>query len=118
MAVRTPMTPTEFDAKCRLLWGECRFLSQTSGRRNWKRNERVGGKSKSKHPYGMAMDFAAATEAQLMKAMGVARRLGFWVETHNVGSGRHLHVQGLPPGDPAKWWVAKYGKETGYRWMK
>lgn len=113
---RTAMTPEEFDRKCRLLWGECRFLSETSGRRSYKRNERVKGKKKSKHPYGMAKDFAAPSVKQLHKAMGVARQLGFWVQTHDVGSGQHLHVQGLAPGNPPKWWVEKYGKETGFRW--
>ena len=114
MAIRRAMTPVEFDANCRLLWGKFQFLSETSGRRSRERNIQVGGKKKSKHAYGMAKDFSAPTNDQLMVAMAYARQLGFRVETHNVGSGQHLHVQGLAPDDPPEWWVEKYGKETGF----
>lgn len=116
---RHPMTPEEFDAKCRELRRLCPWLSETSGARPPARNAAVGGKPGSKHVLGMAQDFGADGDertrgAKLLEAMKVARGLGFWVEVHDVGSGRHLHVQGLPPGDPPAWWVELYMTERGF----
>lgn len=105
------MTPAEFDAKCRELWKRCPYLSETSGRRTKERNAAAGGKPGSKHVLGMAQDFAAPSLAQLDAAMRVARELGFWVDVHDVGSGKHLHVQGLPPGDVPAWWRDLYLEE-------
>lgn len=109
---RKPMSPAEFDAKCRELWRLCPYLSETSGRRTPARNAAAGGKPGSKHVIGMAQDFSAPTRQQLDQAMVKARELGFWVETHDVGSGIHLHVQGLPPGDPPVEWVRSYSTDT------
>lgn len=110
---RKPMTPSEFDAKCRELWQLCPFLSETSGRRTKERNAAAGGKPGSKHVLGMARDFSAPNRTLLSEAMSAARRLGFWVEVHDVGSGIHLHVQGLPPGDVPEWWNREFGTEEG-----
>lgn len=41
---RHPMTPEEFDAKCRELRRLCPWLSETSGARSKARNAAVGGK--------------------------------------------------------------------------
>ena len=110
---RKPMTPAEFDAACRELWSVCPYLSETSGRRTKERNAAAGGKPGSKHVLGMARDFSAPNRTLLSEAMSAARRLGFWVEVHDVGSGLHLHVQALPPGPVPKDWMEKYGAEVG-----
>lgn len=113
---RHPMSPIEFRELSARFNRECDYLSETSGRRSWTRNERVGGKSKSKHPYSMAKDYGAETEQQLYEAMEIATfKYGFWCETHDVGNGIHLHTQGLPPGDPEQWWLDLYGEEVGWR---
>lgn len=108
---RKPMSPATFDAKVRDLIRRCPYLSETSGRRTPARNAAAGGKPNSKHVIGMAQDFAAANGKQLSAAMTVAREMGFWVELHDVGSGNHLHVQGLPPGDVPADWFAEYGSQ-------
>lgn len=108
---RKPMSPAQFDAKVRELIRRCPFLSETSGRRTPARNAAAGGKPNSKHVIGMAQDFAAANQKQLDGAMKIAREMGFWVELHDVGSGKHLHVQGLPTGDIPGEWFAAHGSE-------
>ena len=57
---------------------------------------------------GMATDFVADNPEDMKLAGEVARRLGLWFLIHDVGSGDHLHVQGLPPGEPPYWWRLKY----------
>lgn len=109
MKLRQPFTPAEFDAACRDLIRQCPFLSETSGYRSLARNASVGGNPQSKHCLGMARDFAAPSQAGLDQGMAAARELGFWTEVHDVGSGDHLHVQGLPPGEVPQWWQDKYG---------
>ena len=104
---RQPMTPAEFDAACRELTAHCPWLSETSGRRSSTRNESVGGKPGSKHVLGMARDFVG-TQDEMRQAQIVANRLGFWTLLHDVGSGDHLHVQGLPTGEVPEWWTDKY----------
>lgn len=106
------MTPAEFDEACRQLWQAHPDLSETSGRRSTDRNERVAGNPLSKHVLGMARDFAGPSET-LRDAAVTARALGFWTDTHDVGSGMHLHVQGLAPGDVPAWWQEKYGTRGG-----
>lgn len=108
MSDRQPMTPREFDAACRALEHACPFLRQTSGYRNAEHNRRVGGAPQSKHLIAMARDYSADSLEDLYEAMGVARRLGMWVAVHDKGSGMHFHGQGLPPGEIADWWRAKY----------
>jgi len=104
------MTPAEFDAACRELWRACKFLSESSGRRSEARNSMVRGNPNSKHLIGMARDFAAPDVEMLREAEIVALALGFWTQVHDVLSGDHLHVQGLPPGDVPEWWMNKYGR--------
>ena len=106
---RQPMTPAEFDAACRVLERECPWLSATSGRRSAERNRAVGGSPRSKHLIGMARDYSAPSQAGLDNGGRVAGELGLWFKVHDVGSGNHLHVQGLAPGEVSEWWVAKYG---------
>jgi hypothetical protein len=101
------MTPAEFDEACRQLWQAHPELSETSGRRSAERNASVGGKALSKHVLGMARDFAGPAGV-LRDAAATARALGLWIDTHDVGSGMHLHVQGLAPGDVPAWWACKY----------
>ena len=110
---RQPMTPAEFDAACRELKRRCPWLSETSGWRSEARNTRVGGNPQSKHMIGMARDFAAESPEGHTQALPVAHGLGLWGMVHDVGSGDHLHVQGLPPGEIPSWWLAKYRKEVG-----
>ena len=105
------MTPCEFDAACRALVERAPFLSETSGRRSVERNDGAGGSEVSKHLLGMARDFAADEGYGLQTAEEEAERLGLWAVVHDVGSGDHLHVQGLAPGNPPRWWLAKFGGE-------
>ena len=104
------MTPAEFDAACRELIGLCPGLSETSGRRSVERNHQAQGHRHSKHLLGMARDFVGEG---LQEAQRHAKHLGFWCVLHDVGSGVHLHVQGLPPGDLPRWWVEKFGGLDG-----
>ena len=115
MAERQPMTPSEFDAACRELIHRCPWLSETSGRRTWQRNEKAEGDPQSKHLIGMARDFVwdGDTAMQLARANLVAIELGLWTEPRPHGTGPHLHVQGLPVGPVAGWWLAKYGGFDG-----
>lgn len=106
---RNPMTPSEFDEACRQLWQAHPELSETSGRRSADKNSAVGGNPLSKHVIGMARDFVA-DPSTMRDANVTARALGFWTQLHDVGSGNHLHVQGLPPGDVPEWWGGKYGR--------
>jgi len=108
MSKRQPMTPSEFDAACRTLERSCPWLRQTSGYRGPAHNKRVNGADGSKHLISMARDYGAETTGELREAMGIARGLGFWVDVHDKGSGNHLHIQGLPPGNIDEWWVSKY----------
>lgn len=105
---RQPMTPAEFDAACRTLARRAN-LSETSGRRTPDRNAKVGGKSDSKHLLGMARDFVGTDDA-LKRGVGQAQILGLWWLIHGEGSNKHLHIQGLPPGDVPAWWLAKYAE--------
>lgn len=107
---RHPMTPAEFDAACREIEEYFPTLSATSGRRSVERNDQVGGNPKSKHVLGMARDYVAPTLGELHDAHEFAESVGLWGVVHDTGSGDHLHVQGLPVGDPPEWWVAKYGR--------
>tara|TARA_R100001129_G_scaffold174582_1_gene146972 strand:+ start:225 stop:539 length:315 start_codon:yes stop_codon:yes gene_type:complete len=100
------MTPAEFDAACRELLRRCPELSETSGRRSAERNAQAGGHPDSKHRLGMARDLVGPG---LHDAQQHARELGLWFLLHDAGTGVHLHVQGLPPGDLPTWWVAKFG---------
>lgn len=115
---RTPMSPEQFDARVRELIRRCPFLSETSGRRTLSRNAAAGGKPTSKHALGMAQDFVAdggaTTRSQRHReAAEIARGLGFWVEVHDVGSGDHVHVQGLPPGPVPAEWTQQHATDHG-----
>ena len=110
---RQPMSPAEFDAACRELVRRCPWLSETSGRRSEDRNRRVGGHKASKHLIGMARDFHSETPQGMTQALPVAHELGLWAKLHDVNSGDHLHVQGLPRGPIVEWWLVKYGKSVG-----
>lgn len=114
---RRPMTPAEFDAACRELRRRCPWLSETSGGRTEARNAAVGGKPGSKHVVGghnsVGRDFSASTVKQLHDAAKVAVELGLWALVHDVGSGKHLHTQGLAPGRVPAWWIAKFATEKG-----
>ncbi len=102
------MTPCEFDAACRELERRAPWLWATSGYRGAEHNADVGGNVMSKHVLGMARDYGAKDQAGLEQGAEAARGLGFWIEVHDVGSGEHVHVQGLEPGAPPSWWLAKY----------
>lgn len=107
--MREALSPAEFDAACRELWHRCPYLSETSGRRSEARNSMVRGHPNSKHIIGMARDFVAPDQEMMEAACLVAIELGLWAQVHDVGSGNHLHVQGLSPGEVPGWWMNKYG---------
>jgi len=104
------MTPSEFDAACRELVRLEPYLSETSGRRSVARNAAANGSEVSKHLLGMARDFAADEGHGLQAAETTAEELGLWAVVHDAGSGSHLHVQGLAPGNPPRWWSAKFNR--------
>jgi len=108
MMERTPFTPAEFDAVCRVLMSHHPFLSETSGHRSFERNAAIDGHPESKHVIGMARDFVAPTIHGLKQAEKTAKNLGLWHIVHNVTSGSHLHVQGIAPGPIPEWWREKY----------
>lgn len=110
MDQRQPMTPEEFDRACRELTTLQPNLSETSGKRSTVRNAQVGGNPYSKHLHGMARDYVAGHTEELNQAAIVAQVLGLWYLVHDTGSGDHLHVQGLPPGEVPEWWTQKYVK--------
>lgn len=104
------MTPSEFDAACRELVRLEPYLSETSGRRSVARNAAANGSEVSKHLLGMARDFSADEGHGLQAAETTAEELGLWAVVHDAGSGSHLHVQGLAPGNPPRWWSAKFNR--------
>lgn len=107
MPERQPLSPAEFDAALRRLVKAHPQLSETSGYRSADRNAQVGGNPLSKHRLGMARDYVGSM-ALLRLAQRTAHDLGLWYLLHDAGSGDHLHVQGLPPGEVPAWWRAKY----------
>ncbi len=112
MAERQPMSPVEFDEACRKLCTLCPNLSESSGKRSVVHNNIVGGHPNSKHLLGMARDFSAGNEEELIEASLLAEVLGLWYVVHTKNSGIHLHVQGLPTGPIPQWWELKYVQRT------
>ena len=121
-AERKPMSPAAYDAACRELRRRCPWLSETSGARTKARNAAKGGKLESKHVFGghnaVSRDFVAdgnatTRAARHKQAAAVAVELGMWVLVHDVGTGDHLHTQGLAPGLVPEWWVKEFATETG-----
>ena len=108
--MRQPLTPSEFDAACRRLVRLLPYLSETSGHRTVARNDAANGSDVSKHLLGMARDFAVDEGRGLYAAETTAEELGLWAVVHDAGSGSHLHVQGLAPGNPPRWWSHKFNE--------
>lgn len=111
MSKRLPMTPAEFAEACRKF--ELHYagrIHQTSGTRSIEGNKEAGGHADSKHLLGMARDyrFPEATPGDDFSG-AVAKSLGLWWKPYPWG----CHVQGLPPGAVAKWWMEKYGPKEG-----
>ena len=105
---RVALTPAEFDARCRLLIRRAPYLSETSGTRSTVHNAAVGGDTNSKHLFGMARDFVS-DDGDYSELDELCIALGLRYVIHDKGSGNHLHVQGLPPGPIAEWWLARFG---------
>ena len=108
--MKHPLTPSEFDAACRRLVSLEPYLSETSGHRTVERNTAANGSDVSKHLLGMARDFAADEGSGLYAAEITAEELGLWAVVHDAGSGSHLHVQGISPGNPPRRWSEKFNK--------
>jgi hypothetical protein len=108
---RRPMSPTEFDSACRELVRRNPNCWESSGYRGPVHNIAVGGHPDSKHAMlpCMARDFGSGTDHGLQTIASDARELGLWFVVHNVGSGDHVHVQGLPTGPIDATWLAIYG---------
>jgi hypothetical protein len=104
------MTPSEFDAACRQLLRLEPYLSETSGHRTVARNAAANGSAVSKHLLGMARDFSVDEGHGLLAAETTAEELGLWAVVHDAGSGIHLHVQGIAPGNPPRWWSHKFNE--------
>ena len=108
--MRQPLTPSEFDAACRRLVRLEPYLSETSGHRTVARNRAANGSDVSKHLIGMARDYAADEGSGLYAAETTAEELGLWAVVHDAGSGSHLHVQGISPGNLPRWWSQKFNE--------
>ncbi len=114
MSERHPFSPAEFDAVIReitRLHPSCWESSRYRGRVH---NVAVGGHPESKHQMQpcMAVDLTAATEAGRSAIAETARDFGLWVTLKPHGTGPHVHIQGLPPGPPEPWWLARHGGKT------
>lgn len=110
---RKPMSPAQFDAACRVVEAENPSCWQSSGYRNPVYNMCVpGAQTNSKHAMlpVMARDYCALSEAELQAIASSARRQELWVIVHDSGTGRHVHLQGLPTGPTALDWWRKHGE--------
>jgi hypothetical protein len=105
---RTLKSPEGFDRDLRELCRRAPWLSITSTRRTPERNVRVGGSPVSKHLISMAADLVSETDTGLEQAEATAVELGFWALIHGEGDARHLHVQGLPPGEVNETWLEMF----------
>jgi hypothetical protein len=104
---RRELSPREFAERCERFEELHPEASQTSGKRSTHRNKTRGGKDDSKHLIGMARDYAwdiPPTVQQQTQYMNEAKLLGLWADYH----AGHLHVQGLPPGEPSDHWKERY----------
>jgi len=108
--MKRDISPTDFDAACRVITRRVPGLSETSGKRSVTRNEAVGGSPHSKHLIGMARDFVGSEE-DIQSGAEIVRALGLFFRIHDAGTGNHLHVQGLPPGDINESWLLQYSNE-------
>ena len=93
---------------CRRLVSMHPDASVTSMKRSKRRNAAKGGSPASKHLLGMAMDMVwdeEPSEDRLREIEHEAKILGLWARYHDG----HLHVQGLPPGEPSDGWKSRYG---------
>ncbi len=109
---RTPMSPAQYDAACRVVESENPGCWVTSGYRNPEHNAALpGSQTASKHAMlpCMARDFNAETEEERLQIAATARRQRMWVQVHNSGTGRHVHTQGLPVGPPTLEWMQRWG---------
>jgi hypothetical protein len=104
-------SPEQFDRDLRELLNFAPWCSVTSTRRSKIRNEAVGGSPLSKHLLGMAADLVSESPSStgLEQAMAYAAQLDFWAVIHVEGDSRHLHIQGLPPGEPDPVWLEMFG---------
>ena len=112
MSAKKCMTPAEFDEASRTLMRRVPKLSCTSGGWSEERNRVIGGSPLSKHIIDMARDYVGTTAA-LENGAAICEILGLTYTVHDVGSGNHLHTQGLPVGPIPLWWREKYGEQDG-----
>lgn len=102
---RQPMTPSEFDAACRILERDFPYISVTSGFRSAEHNASIDppGHPESKHLIGMARDYKCPGD-MLKPSAGYLVKLGLWFKYYTWG----FHVQGLIKGPLEQWWIEKY----------
>jgi len=106
---RKPMTRMQYAAAKIRLESMYPDMNHTSGRRSIYHNEYVGGSEYSKHLIGMADDYIFDVCHPLTPKFGeMLVVLGFWFKFYNDDDFK-FHIQGLPPGKVADWWVNQEG---------
>lgn len=112
MSTRSPFSPSEFDAACRIIESRHPECWATSGFRSEAHNLDVGGHPDSKHALRpcMAQDYGASSVGELYAIAKTAVSLGLWFKVHAVerGGGIHTHIQGLPVGPIPEPWATLY----------
>lgn len=77
--------------------GRFRF---TSGYRSPEKNRAVGGVPTSYHVKALAGDFVPVNgkylESEIAGVKAIAAKSGYEVIIHNVGSGKHYHIEPMP----------------------
>lgn len=104
-------TTPEIDTNLNILLARINILEQeygrdlvvTSGLRSTVKNKAVGGKSKSKHLIGAAVDISDLDGKfydWCKASTGVLESVGFWCE-ERMGGWQHLQI--IPPGSNHRW---------------
>ena len=100
MVERLP-APETYGVACERIRCICALhsCSVTSNARTHRRNNRVGGRSQSKHqiPWGCCgWDLVPDDMSEMPEVAATARVFGFWCKVESD----HVHLQSIAPGSP------------------